>query len=282
MVRRVYPPDQHVLSETDARRVMGLDTAYQVDAINRDFDVLVIASHCGVVPARVVCAHPPRAVVMVDCGIGLQGSGIAGLHYFEGAGVPAAAAAVETVCLGDARDMYATGVIAWANALATGISVLPGIPVRDAAELLLRRDPASGASAAQKAQRAVVHRATTGTEVVCVDSIAFAEPSDAARVVCIGGHAGPAAYEYVLRLRPHAVISTDGGIGKDRSGLVALDLARGDGIPWAAVGVATARLGDGFSTWRDGVIAHLNEPAAATGVRIGMSASVAAALMAGS
>jgi hypothetical protein len=41
----------------------------------------------------------------------------------------------------------------------------------------------------------------------------------------------------------------------------------------------SARLGEGSSTWNDGVISVVNPPAAARGIKIGMTAKEAARLM---
>jgi len=41
----------------------------------------------------------------------------------------------------------------------------------------------------------------------------------------------------------------------------------------------SARLGEGSSTWNDGVISVVNPPAAARGIKIGMTAKQAARLM---
>ena len=43
----------------------------------------------------------------------------------------------------------------------------------------------------------------------------------------------------------------------------------------------SARLGEGLSTWNDGIISSANAPAAARGVKVGMTAKEAARLMLG-
>jgi len=51
------------------------------------------------------------------------------------------------------------------------------------------------------------------------------------------------------------------------------------GVPAAAVGTMSARLGEGSSTWNDGIISVVNQPAAARGIKVGMTAKEAARLM---
>ena len=51
------------------------------------------------------------------------------------------------------------------------------------------------------------------------------------------------------------------------------------GVPAASVATMSARLGEGSSTWNDGIISVVNPPAAARGIKIGMTAKQAARLM---
>ena len=43
-------------------RIMAMDSAYHVAAENRNADVVVNASYCGVLPARFIGRHRPRGV----------------------------------------------------------------------------------------------------------------------------------------------------------------------------------------------------------------------------
>src|SRR3546814_8218441 len=71
-----------------------MDSAYHVLPENRDRDVVINASYCGVLPARFIGAIRPRGVIGVDCGVGPAGGSIAGLWYLEALNVPAAVADV--------------------------------------------------------------------------------------------------------------------------------------------------------------------------------------------
>ena len=56
-------------------------------------------------------------------------------------------------------------------------------------------------------------------------------------------------------------------------------LLEAGGIAAAAVDCMTARIGDGLSTYRDGVVSVVNGPARARGVAAGMTARDAARLL---
>ena len=258
-----------VEAEEGPNRIVSMPSAYDVSAENRETDVVVNASYVGVWPARFIAQYRPRAVVGVDCGIGLDGAGIAGLWYLEALGIAAVAADVHTVELLNGADVYRNGVVSRQNAVAADCGVREGMPVREAAALLLagsrrERPPEEWAT------RTVVATHPSGRQIVCIPSIAFPLPEDKDRnVLCTGGYAGP---PNILKASPYAFICSDGGRGRGDSGLAGLRC----GIPGAAVDVATARIGDGLSTYRDGVISACNEEAEKAGVRVGQRASEAA------
>src|SRR3546814_12993042 len=77
-----------------------MDSAYHVLPENRDRDVVINASYCGVLPARFIGAIRPRGAIGADCGVGPAGASIAGLWYLEALNVPAAVDDVLDVRLG--------------------------------------------------------------------------------------------------------------------------------------------------------------------------------------
>lgn len=269
------PELQTVVFSGERGRVVAVDSAYDADARNRGRDVVVSASYSGVLPARFVADHGPRGAIGVDCAIGPEGAGIAGLWYYEALGIPAATADIATVLLGNGVDVYERGSISRLNQPARSCGVRPGMPVHEAAALLLARDPAP-ASPADVTNRVVVETAGGGA-VVCTDSIAFGLPEDAGRnVLCTAGHTGRSAVPYLLRVRPLGFICSDGGRGRDDSGMAGLALVESEGLAGATVDARTARMGDGLSTYADGVISACNAGARARGVREGMPAREAA------
>jgi len=129
--------------------------------------------------------------------------------------------------------------------------------------------------------REVVYRGRNGHDVVCTNSIADALPEDSdANVLCTAGHTGRSVVDYIIGARPYGFICSDGAMGRDRSGVSALEPANAAGIPGAAVSADSARMGDGHSTYFDGVISAANALAQAAGVVVGQRASEAAQLLA--
>ena len=247
-------------------------SAYHVDENNRGTDVVVHGSFMGVWPARFIAAYAPRAVIGVDCGIGVDAAGISGLWYLEALGIPAVAAAVLTVELLRGADNLENGLVSRHNYLAGDCGVQEGMPVSEAARLLLLQDPLSLAPR-ERTQRTVVQTHLNGRQVVCTHSIAFALPEDRERnVLCTGGFAGRPNIE---KARPFALICSDGGRGRNDSGLDGLNVD----FAAATVGVESARIGDGLSTYRDGVITACNRLAQEGGVRLGQAARQAASLL---
>lgn len=244
-------------------------------------DVVVAASYAGVLCARMVARSKPRAAIGLDCAIGKDGAGIAGLWFYEALDIPAAAADVMTAEMGNGRDLYEEGVVSRVNELAEGLGVRPGMTVAEAAALLLERAGEAAADRfADKERREVVHTSENGRSIVCTDSIAFAREEDRGRnVLCTAGHTGRSVVGYITDAAPWGFICSDGGIGKNESGITALEPSAQAGIAGAAVDALTARMGDGHSTYFDGVISAVNRLAAAKGVKVGMRATEAARLL---
>lgn len=255
--------------------VCAMDSAYHVCADNARVDVVVNASYCGVLPARFIAEHRPRASIAVDCGVGPAGASIAGLWYLEAMNIPAAVADVMTVELGNGVDVYRHGIISFANQPALDCGVHEGMSVQDAALKLLMHEPVAP-SAAQVTNRRVVDQGPDGRLVVCTDSIAFGLDEDRNNVLVTAGHTGRSAVPYLRRVRPYGFICSDGGMGARRSGVAGLLAVEADGLAGATVSALTSRMGDGLSTYKDGVISAANRLALEAGVEIGMQARTAA------
>ena len=260
-------------------RVMCMDSAYDVDETNRDRDVCVNSSYCGVLPARFIAEHRPRAAIGMDCGIGPEGSAIAGLWYLEALGIPAAVADVMTAHLGDGVHLYEHGVVSFVNQLALDCGVSAGMTVREAAAVLLDNDPME-AAASEITNRTVMETAPDGRCVVAADSIAFGTNEDTDRNVLVtAGHTGRSAVPYLRRCRPYGFICSDGGRGMDDSGMAGLYIVEADGLAGATVDARRARMGSGLSHFHDGIISAANAHAATAGVEIGMPCPQAASLL---
>jgi len=270
--------DQTELDATERGRIMAMDSAYHVAAENRDRDVVVNASYCGVLPARFIAQQRPRASISVDCGVGPAGASIAGLWYLEALNLPAAVADVMTVHLGDGVDLYEHGVVSFLNRPAADCGVAAGMPVREAASLLLARDPAAP-SAAEVTNRQVMYTAPSGRQIVCTDSIAFGLPEDRDNVLVTAGHTGRSAVRYLVLFSPHGFICSDGGKGRDDAGVAALGLVEEHGLAGATVDARTSPMGNGLASYHQGVISACNRLARDAGVEVGQPAEVAARLL---
>ena len=273
------PHPQEVVVEEGGRRVVTMDSARYVDASNTDRDVVVAASYIGVLPARLMAPHRPRAVIGHDGGIGKDAAGIQGLYYLEALGIPAVAADGATAELGNGQDLYDEGIVSRVNILAEQCGVTRGMPVAEAARLLLTTDP-SDTGVGTKVRREVVETSPTGRQVVVTDSIIFARPEDRDRNVLVtAGHTGRSGASFLLEFRPWGFICSDGGGGKNDSGTAGLAIVEEHGLAGASVSALTAAIGDARSSYDDGIIAACNEPARRRGVTVGMPAKQAAHLL---
>ncbi|MBX6369428.1 MAG: hypothetical protein IRZ04_15685 [Rhodospirillales bacterium] len=234
--------------------------------------VLVAGSHGGVYAAYLAAAAGVRAVVLNDAGVGKDAAGIGGLAWLEGLGIAAATVGHDTARIGDGADMMARGRITHVNAIAAALGCRPGMACRAAAEAL-RAGPVAGASPPEATE---ARHAIEGfpAPVAALDSASLVTPDDAMTVLCIGSHGGllGGRPETALKYDARAAIFNDAGIGIDRAGVSRLPALDRRGIPAAAVAAASARIGDGRSTYEDGILSAVNETAAALGAAPGMSA----------
>jgi len=114
-----------------------------------------------------------------------------------------------------------------------------------------------------------------GGRVILVDSITMTTPEDAGAIVVCGSHGGTSSAEFALEVPLAAVFFNDAGVGKDRAGIVALDILQEHDVAAGAVAHTSARIGDARDTWDNGVISHVNPLARALGFAPGMRLSLA-------
>jgi hypothetical protein len=106
--------------------------------------------------------------------------------------------------------------------------------------------------------------------ILTADSITRIGPEAAGATVVNGSHGGIYAAYVAAKLGVAAAIFNDAGVGRDRAGIAGLDYLARLGIPAAAVGHMTARIGDGADMIARGVVTHANALAAALGCRAAM------------
>ena len=108
--------------------------------------------------------------------------------------------------------------------------------------------------------------ATIGSRrVLLLDSIAWLAQDDAGDVVITGSHGGRSAGSYAVRWPLALCCFNDAGVGKERAGIVALDMLESHGTPAVAYGHMSARIGDARDGWEHGIVTHANASAAAQG-----------------
>ena len=241
--------------------------------------VLVTGSHGAVYAANLAARAGSRAAIFNDAGIGKDGAGIAGLAYLQGLGMAAAAVAHDTARIGDAGDAWARGTIGHVNGRAAALGCAIGQPCAEAARNLRAATPPE--SIPPKAAEAVTLISETSgappggaPQVWALDSASLVGPEHEGAVLLIGSHGGlpgpgPAA---ALKVDALAAVFNDAGIGRDGAGVGRLPALDARAIAGATVAAASARIGDGLSTYRDGLVSRVNRAAAALGGRPGMTA----------
>ncbi len=243
--------------------------------------VVISGSHGGRYAGYLLARAGARAAILNDAGIGLEEAGVGALALCEDIGMAAATVAHDSARIGDAADMLARGRVSRVNAVAALAGCAPGMSCAEAARRLASapippREPAPYAEA-----RFEIGTNGHGLRIVCVDSISLVEEEDAGQVVLSGSHGGLVAGQHALAIRVDAAAAfyNDAGIGADEAGVSRLPALAGRGVAAGTVSSATARIGDGRSTLREGVLSRVNRLAAALGMAPGMSAAEAVELV---
>ncbi|GAB3431205.1 hypothetical protein [Actinophytocola sediminis] len=267
-----------VVRHAPPNRAIAMDSITHANDHFGPGDVLIGASFAGIVAVQFAARYRPKAVIAHDCGIGRDGAGVTGLWFLDGAGIPAAAVDTMTARIADGVDMWDRGVISVTNHWAETLGVRQGDSVADAVTKLFAWDGSPFADDQPRERRAVVSE-KDGRTIAAMDSIRFALPEDRGNVVCVGSHGGRTAAGYALEVAPAGFISSDGGVGREHSGVAGLEILERAGIPGACVSVTSARIGDGASTYHDGVVSFVNQSASRLGIGVGDPATAAAAAM---
>ena len=114
-------------------------------------------------------------------------------------------------------------------------------------------------------------------KVFLLDSVTEGGPKQTGQIVVTGSHGGISAARYALQYKPFLVVFNDAGVGKDRAGLIGLELLEKAGIAAVAVAHTSARIGEAKSTFEEGVISHANAMARALGLMPGQRLKTALA-----
>ncbi len=99
--------------------------------------LVVSASHGGASSGEFALAVPLKVVFFNDAGVGKNNAGIAALTMLQARGVAAGTVAHTSACIGDAQDMWESGVISYVNDAARNLGLDPGQSLRAALKRLV-------------------------------------------------------------------------------------------------------------------------------------------------
>jgi len=114
-----------VVHAAGGRRIVIMDSITKV-APEDAGSFVVAASHGGASSGEFALEVPLALVVLNDAGIGKDQAGIAALAMLEARGVPAATVSHDSARIGDARDMWESGVISRVNQPARALGLAEG------------------------------------------------------------------------------------------------------------------------------------------------------------
>jgi hypothetical protein len=272
-----------VVAEDASGRIVALDSSSYLGPHKTDpTDVIVVGSYCGTRILAPMFTRGVKAVIATDAGIGKDNAGISGLLHGETIGVPVATIAAMSAETSNGRETLLIGKISRANKQAQALGVEIGMIAYEAAARLAKAPPGKSIPTplGNEETPKVVDQVGNGRVWATPGTTAIKEkvPND---VVCSGANSSRVSSDGILRMGAKGSIANDAGIARNNTAVEGVALLEEKGIPSAAVATMSARLGEGFSTWSDGVISVLNAPAAKLGVKVGMPAKEAARLMLG-
>jgi hypothetical protein len=254
-------------------RFLIADSITEVGPEARGHTVLA-ASHGGAYAGHVAAELGLSAVILNDAGVGLDRAGIASLANLRQFGIAAATVGNRTARIGDGADCLQRGRISYTNEPAARLGVVPGMPVREALERLdARRARITLSPEHHDEARRMLSPAENGWPAVWIlDSVSLVADEDRNAIVVTGSHGGLLAGRPDVAIKKPVLgaIFNDADRGMDDAGVTRLAALDRHGVPCAAVSAWSARIGDGVSTYEQGVISAVNATAASLGAAIGI------------
>ena len=269
-----------VVHEDASGRIVALDSSsYLEPHPTGPSDVIVVGSYCGTRILAPMFTRGVKAVIATDAGIGKDDAGISGLKHGEGIGVPVATIAAMSAETSNGRSTL-LGEISRTNAQARALGVAAGMIAYQAAVLLAQAAAGKPIPTPLGTEEVavVVEESARGRIWATPGTTAIKEriPND---VICSGANSSRVFSDGVLRMAAKGAIANDAGIAKNETAVEGVKLLGERGIPAASAATMSARLGEGLSTWNDGVVSVFNQIAAARGIKAGMPVKQAARLM---
>lgn len=259
------------------------DSATQLDPTVRG-RIVVCGSHGGIYPAWLAARAGVRAVIFNDAGVGRSSSGVGGLYWLGGLGIPACAVDHQSARIADGADAFEHGILSTVNDAAAALGCRPGQRCREATAHLAHAHPAGSLPIPDIGETRAAIPNAGHRPAWMLDSVSLVEPRDARAIVVTGSHGGLATGGHAdgtLGTDVFAAFFNDAGGGKDGAGFARLPVLDARGIVAATVWCGSARIGDGRSTFEDGVLSRVNETGARLGLAEGMAAREAVARLLG-
>ena len=174
--------------------------------------------------------------------------------------------------IGRSQSTWNEGIISHANRQARELDVREGMACKDAAARLVNAPVVPIPELIQNETRALLSEGPP--RVWALNSASLASDDDVGAILFIGSHGGllGGRPETALKTWARAAVYNDAGMSLRRAGVSRLPVLEDRGIAAATVSAASARIGDGRSTYEDGIISEINACAARAGGRIGMTA----------
>ena len=232
--------------------------------------VFVTSSHGGLFVGFLAAKFGVRAGVFNDAGICKDCSAIAGLDYLEKVGIAAVTVDSNSAMIGNGRDVYENGIVSFVNAPAAKVGCVKGMKCSDAVKLLKNAPLIEVEAPSFRETRTEIF--SDYPRVVCIDSASLVSPDDHDAIVVTGSHGGLLGGEKKTALKYDAIAAfyNDAGMGKNNAGVSRLPALDERGIIGGTVSSMSAKIGDGLSTYEDGVLSCVNRKAEEFGGKTGM------------
>jgi hypothetical protein len=248
-------------------------TVFPPDARGR---AAVAASHGGVYAAYLAAKAGIKGVILCDAGVGRERAGIGGLDYLEQLGVAAGTIGHRSARIGDGADCFARGLISYANSHAANAGVAAGMTAREALQRLAAADapPSPDPPPIDETRHRLSDAEAPSVRVHAIDSAGLVLPEDEGHIVVTGSHGAllGGKPETAIKIPVFAALYNDADFGIENAGIARLAVLDARGIAGACVSAWSARIGDGQSTYHDGVVSAVNRRAAHIGGLVGISA----------
>jgi hypothetical protein len=252
--------------------VLLADSVTDLKAATARGRLVACGSHGGEFSGRFADYVGVAGIVFNDAGIGLDAAGVAGVELLARHGRPAAAVGHDSARIGSANDTFAASV-RYVNTVAAGLGCRRGDSVAHVLELMRTSEAPEAATGCDRPHEDRNMVADDVVRVWAVDSASLVRDSDIGTIVVTGSHGGLVGgrVDRALRVDALGAVFNDAGGGRDGAGWSRLPALDRRSIPAVTVSAASAHIGSGLSTHRNGVVSHVNETAAQLGVEPGMT-----------